>query len=68
MSCVRSSNEWKVEGSHIQANTGKLRVMTMMMIVSVHFTALVIDFCCAECRVFIDVTSGILIFGAVNAV
>jgi len=70
MSSVRNSNEWKVEGSHIQANTGKLRVMTMMMmmIVSVHFTALVIDFCCAECRVFIDVTSGILIFGAVNAV
>jgi len=42
--------------------------MTMMMIVSVYFTALVIDFCCAERRVFIDVASGILIFGAVNAV
>jgi hypothetical protein len=50
-------------------NTGKLRVM-MMMIVSVHFTALVINFCCAElsCRVFMDVASGILIFRAVNAV
>ena len=64
-------NEWKVEGSHVQTNTGKLRVMTMMMmIVSVHFTALVIDFCCAECscKVFMDVASGILIFRAVNAV
>lgn len=46
MSCVSNSSDWKIEGSHIQTNTGKLQVMTMM-IVSVHFTALVIDFCCA---------------------
>jgi hypothetical protein len=44
-------------------------VMTAM-IVSVHVTALVVDCSYAECscREFMDVASGILIFGALNAV
>jgi hypothetical protein len=42
----------------------------MTMIVSAHFTALGVDCSYAErsCRVFMGVASGILIFGAVNAI